>query len=40
MALRLRIAGHEWQEIAEMCGIKGDKGAAFNLVNNLTLARA
>jgi hypothetical protein len=32
MALRLYIAGHEWQETAEMCGIRGGKGAAFNLV--------
>ena len=34
LAQQLRIQGYEWQEIAERIGIKGGKGAAYNLVNN------
>lgn len=34
LALKLRKEGHDWQTIAEMCSIRGGKGAAFNLVNS------
>ena len=33
-AQQLRIAGYEWEDIANQLGIKGGKGAAYNLVNN------
>lgn len=33
-AQRLRVAGLEWDEIATQLGIRGGKGAAYNLVNN------
>lgn len=34
MAQQLRIEGYEWDEIAKRIGLKGGKGAAYNLVNN------
>ena len=33
-ALALRMQGYQWQEIADRCGIRGGKGAAYNLVNS------
>lgn len=33
LAIKLRKEGHEWQEIANLCGIKGGKSAAYQLVN-------
>jgi hypothetical protein len=32
-AIQLRKEGHEWQEIANLCGIRGGKGAAYQMVN-------
>lgn len=34
LATKMRIEGHEWETIAAVCGIRGGKGAAYNLVNN------
>lgn len=34
LAQQLRIEGYEWEEIAARIGIRGGKGAAYNLVNN------
>ena len=34
LATQMRIQGHEWETIAATCGIRGGKGAAYNLVNN------
>ena len=34
LATQMRIEGHEWETIAAACGIRGGKGAAYNLVNN------
>lgn len=33
LATKMRIEGHEWETIAAVCGIRGGKGAAYNLVN-------
>lgn len=33
MAVEMRLKGCPWEEIALTCGLKGGKGAAFNLVN-------
>lgn len=32
-AIALRKAGHEWETIAEQCGIPGGKSGAYHLVN-------
>ena len=34
LAQQLRIEGYEWEEIALRIGLKGGRGAAYNLVNN------
>ena len=39
LAIRLRKEGHDWQEIANLCGIRGGKGAAYQLVNRALKAR-
>ena len=33
-AIELRKQGREWQEISDLCGIRGGKGAAYKLVND------
>lgn len=34
LAIQLRKEGREWQEIANLCGLRGGKGAAYHLVND------